>query len=334
MNKRREPSSPTFSSSSPEHRTAKDLSTKPGSAVEVQAVLSPAIQSPATQSPAIQSSANQWPTQQGLGSLPPSEEFCTERTSLPLPVFQTVDQWRSFHQKTSMASLGFIPTMGALHSGHGALVRQSVAENDFTLVSLFVNPTQFDEAHDLENYPTPFARDLELLKQWGCNFVFHPIAKELYPRDFQYWIHEDKDSRGLCGATRPGHFKGVMAVVLKLLNIANAHKAYFGLKDYQQYQLVKGMAEAFFVPTKIIGVPTVRDEWGLALSSRNENLKPAEKKLAREFNKVLRKNINSESKVRELENLGFGVDYLEERWGRCLGAVRIGKVRLIDNVPL
>ena len=161
-------------------------------------------------------------------------------------------------------TLGFVPTMGALHEGHLSLVRRSRAENDLTLVSIFVNPTQFDNATDLARYPRTVDEDLDSLRHEGADFVLVPRDADLYRDQYRYRVTETHFSTILEGACRPGHFDGVLTIVLKLLLIASAERAYFGEKDWQQLVLVRGMAEAFFLPTAIVACPTVREEDGLA----------------------------------------------------------------------
>ncbi|HEY3384723.1 MAG TPA: pantoate--beta-alanine ligase [Vicinamibacterales bacterium] len=231
-------------------------------------------------------------------------------------------------------TLGLVPTMGALHEGHLSLVRQSRAENDATLVSIFVNPTQFDDAADLSAYPRTVEEDLAMLRAEGVDFVLMPREGTLYPDGYRYRLTEQSLSTVLEGAHRPGHFDGVLTVVLKLLLVAGADRAYFGEKDWQQLCLVRGLVEAFFVPTAIVAGTTVREHDGLALSSRNRRLLPDDRRLAPRFFQVLSSADTAEDAARELQGAGFEVDYVEDRDGRRLGAVRLGAVRLIDNVPL
>lgn len=249
-------------------------------------------------------------------------------------VFRSVAEWLGFRQSSlrADAKLGFVPTMGALHEGHLSIVRRSAAENDFTLVSIFVNPTQFDDPRDLARYPRTFERDLAVLEGAGADFLLFPEPSELYPDQYRYRVSETQLSRELCGAHRPGHFDGMLTVVMKLLNLARARRAYFGEKDFQQLELVRGMARAFFLETEIFACPTVREGDGLAMSSRNVGLTPEQRALAARFPGALRSEATPEAAAQLLRELGFGVDYVEDRFGRRLGAVRLGEVRLIDNV--
>jgi len=231
-------------------------------------------------------------------------------------------------------SLGYVPTMGALHEGHLSLVERSRAENDRTLVSIFLNPTQFDEPADLDAYPRTIEQDLALLDAAGVDFVLLPRAEEMYADGFRYRVSETELSTTLEGVHRPGHFAGMLTVVLKLLNIAAAERAYFGEKDWQQLNLVRGMADAFFLPTTIVACPTVRESTGLALSSRNARLTPPDRERAATLHRVLRSAATPDDAIDQLTDAGFAVDYVNDREGRRLAAVRLRGVRLIDNVPL
>jgi pantoate--beta-alanine ligase len=249
-------------------------------------------------------------------------------------VFEDLATWRDTRQAQVRAglTLGFVPTMGALHEGHRSLVRRSRLENDLTLVSIFVNPAQFDDPADLARYPRTLDDDLAALKSEQTDFLLLPRANELYLDGYRYRVTEVEDSRVLEGAHRPGHFDGVLTVVLKLLQLARADRAYFGEKDWQQLSLVRGMADAFFLPTAIVGCPTIRESDGLALSSRNRHLSPTERSKAPLFHRVLVKAATTADAEQELRAAGFDVDYVEDRHGRRVGAVRLGGIRLIDNV--
>ena len=251
-------------------------------------------------------------------------------------VFDNLSAWRVERQTQLRRglTLGLVSTMGALHDGHVSLIRRSRAENDRTLVSIFVNPTQFDDPSDLANYPRTVAEDLELLRGEGTDFVLMPKAAELYADGYRYRITETDVSTTLEGAHRPGHFEAVLTVVMKLLQIARAEKAYFGEKDWQQLNLVQGMADAFFLPTHIIACPTVREPDGLAISSRNRRLAPADRQKAPEFYRTLSTAAAADEAARELRTAGFAVDYVEDQGVRRLGAMRLGGIRLIDNVSL
>lgn len=231
-------------------------------------------------------------------------------------------------------SVGFVPTMGALHAGHAELLKQARRENDFVVLSVFINPTQFDNKDDLAKYPATLDNDVALSKKENINCVWAPRYNQLYPDDYRYRISETQLSQKLCGAHREGHFDGVLTVVMKLLNIVKPTRVYFGEKDFQQMQLVKGMVQAFFLDTQIVPVATVREPTGLAMSSRNMRLSPEEKEKAPFLYKTLRNAWSAEQARKSLEEQGFKVDYIEEIDGRRYGAAYLGQTRLIDNVKL
>lgn len=246
----------------------------------------------------------------------------------------TIEALRSWRREVGEESVGFVPTMGALHEGHLELVKRSCSENTHTLVSIFVNPTQFNDQKDCVAYPTPLASDLLLCKEAGVSAAFLPQYGMLYPDDFTYRVNEIEKSTILEGEMRPGHFEGVLTVVLKLLILAKANRAYFGEKDWQQLDLVRGLAGAFFIDTEIVPVPTIREDDGLAMSSRNVRLSESGRLLAPEFYRVLSSAMDCAMARAELESLGFDVEYIDERDGRRLGAVQLDGVRLIDNISL
>lgn len=250
-------------------------------------------------------------------------------------LYKSVPEWQAFRDAPAEDSeWGFVPTMGALHQGHRSLVQRSLQENAKTMVSIFLNPTQFNDPKDLSGYPQTLEADMALLEAAGVDALLLPDFEQLYPDNFRYKVLETEFSKQLCGASRPGHFDGVLTVVLKLLNIVQARRAYFGEKDYQQYLLIKDMAEAFFLRTQIIACPTIREADGLACSSRNTRLSPEERTIAPLFHEILIEDGNMDACKVALTTSGFKVDYLEELEGRRFGAVYLGKVRLIDNVAI
>jgi pantoate--beta-alanine ligase len=253
-----------------------------------------------------------------------------------MKTYTDLSAWQDERRRQTRAgiTLGVVPTMGALHDGHLSLVRRSRAENDRTLVTIFVNPTQFDDPRDLAAYPRTLDDDVALLQAEGADFVLVPAASDLYLDGYRYRVTEIERSRELEGAFRPGHFDAVLTVVLKLLQIAAADRAYFGEKDWQQLRLVQGMARAFFLPTAIIACPTVREASGLAMSSRNRGLSTEDRRKAPDLHRVLSSALTADEAERDLLADGFSVDYVEDREARRLAAVRLGGVRLIDNVPL
>lgn len=229
-------------------------------------------------------------------------------------------------------SIGFVPTMGALHAGHVSLLEKARAENDITVLSIYVNPTQFDNEDDLAKYPANLDRDLEIAARAGVHHVLLPTYQQIYPDGYRYRVSESEVSSRLCGAHRPGHFDGVLTVVLKLLQIAGCDRAYFGEKDFQQLELVRGMARSFFLDAEIVGCPTVRETDGLAVSSRNLNLSPEARETAPVLARTLRESPTAEDATARLRAAGFQIDYVEDVGKRRFAAARIGGVRLIDNV--
>jgi len=224
--------------------------------------------------------------------------------------------------------------MGALHAGHAELLKHSVAENDHTVLSIFVNPTQFNNSADLQKYPRTWETDLALAKQMHVDVVFAPTYDSMYPDNYRYKVSENNFSLKLCGAHRPGHFDGVLSVVMKLLLLVQCQRAYFGEKDYQQLSLIKDMAKAFFLDAEIKPVATVRETDGLAMSSRNTRLSEAQRKVAPLIYQVISNSQSPEQARDELQRQGFRVDYVEDYQGRRFVAAFLGDVRLIDNVEI
>ena len=230
--------------------------------------------------------------------------------------------------------VGLVPTMGYLHEGHLSLIRRARLENDRVVVTIFVNPTQYDDPADLERYPRTLETDLALAESCGADLVFHPEPETMYADNYRFRVTESPLSTELEGEHREGHFDGVLTVVLKLFNIIPADRAYFGEKDWQQLRLVREMAAAFFQPIEIVACPTIREPDGLAMSSRNVLLATEDRALAPEFFRALSSGASPDEITHRLAGAGFEVDYVERRDDRLLGAVRLGKVRLIDNVQL
>ncbi len=231
--------------------------------------------------------------------------------------------------------VGFVPTMGALHKGHLTLIRRARKECKKVIVSIYVNPTQFGPKEDLAKYPRPREKDLTLCRKAGVDLVFAPA--NLYLPDHSTYVEEVGVSQGRDGASRPGHFRGVATVVLKLFNLVRPTKAYFGQKDAQQADVIQRMVRDLDVPVKVIVVPTVRDTEGVALSSRNAYLSPKERMVAVEFAKLLqqaaRRPTDSTQWLRTQlgHTPGLRLDYVESAGSRLCAAVFVGKTRLIDN---
>ena len=251
-----------------------------------------------------------------------------------MKIIRNIEEFKQYRNNIQKQQVGFIPTMGALHSGHLSLIEQSVDNFQLTIVSIFVNPTQFDNKNDLNNYPNLLDDDLDILKVTGVDCVFLPRFENMYPDNYNYSIIEKTLSKEYCGAHRAGHFDGVLTVVMKLLNIVQPHKAYFGEKDFQQLTLIKQMVNAFFMPVEIIAGATIREQDGLAMSSRNLNLTIKERKIAPKLYQTIGSDLLIEQMKTQLENHGFKVDYLEILDNHLLVAAYLGKVRLIDNVEI
>ncbi|MEK6729051.1 MAG: pantoate--beta-alanine ligase [Planctomycetota bacterium] len=262
--------------------------------------------------------------------------------------------------RNDLLTVGFVPTMGALHEGHLSLARQAKRENDKVVVSIFVNPLQFGRNEDFSKYPRTLERDCELLSGVGADMVFQPEPSEMYPPGFCTTVAVERLEERLCGKSRPGHFRGVAVVVLKLLHLVSPDIAYFGQKDFQQTVIIKRMVSDLSVDVTIKVLPIVRDAGGLALSSRNAYLSETEKvdalclyqSLAKAQSMVKDGVFDAKKIIKEMEKIvltrsSASIDYIsivhpetlvdapEARSGNVVAvAVRIGKTRLIDNVIL
>lgn len=254
-----------------------------------------------------------------------------------MKVVATVAELQAARRERGGAATGFVPTMGALHAAHRTLFERARRENDAFWASVFVNPAQFDDPADLGRYPSSPEADLAMLRETGADLVFMPPVEELYPDGYRYRVTERELARRLEGASRPGHFDGVLTVVLKLLMLVRPARAYFGEKDWQQLRLVEGLARAFFLDVEVVPCALVREPDGLAMSSRNRLLSVAERSRAPALHRVLddsvRTGVSATEAAARLAQEGFGVDYVADDDGRRLAAVRLGRVRLIDNVP-
>lgn len=262
--------------------------------------------------------------------------------------------------KAAGRKIGFVPTMGALHEGHLSLIRVARKENDFVVVSIFVNPTQFSPREDLNKYPRTINRDLFLCRKEKVDFVFLPKALDMYPQGFTTYCYVEGLSEALCGKSRPGHFRGVTTIITKLFNIIQPDVVYFGAKDAQQAIIIKKMVTDLNIPVKVHVLPTQREKDGLALSSRNIYLNKEERPKA----SVLSKSLNLAQALIKggaldtariidrigqliMRNKNTRIEYIEivdsenlqplkKISGNCLIAlaVRIGRVRLIDNITI
>lgn len=286
----------------------------------------------------------------------------THRGTIPLTmeVAETIEAlhaWRA----AATGGLGFVPTMGALHEGHLSLVRRARRECDRVAVSIFVNPAQFGPHEDLQRYPRDLPRDLARLAAERADLVFTPTEPMIYPEGFSTWVTVERLAERWEGASRPGHFRGVATVVLKLLHLVRAERAYFGEKDYQQLRVVERMARDLNVPTTIVACPTVREPDGLAMSSRNAYLSPIERRAAAVLwraltaaraecakgerrGEALRRFVEEMIGREPLARLDYvavadpmtlePVERIDDRGAICCLAAWIGQVRLIDNLLL
>ena len=249
-------------------------------------------------------------------------------------VARTIEELEEALARLRSRSIGLVPTMGAFHAGHLSLFRAARQESDGVVVSLFVNPTQFDRDDDLERYPRDEQRDLELANREGVDLVFAPGADEIYPAGFQTWVEVEELGRRLEGEFRHGHFRGVATVCLKLFNLVRPDWSYFGQKDAQLAAVIRRMVRDLAVPVEIRVLPTVRDEDGLALSSRNAYLSPEERDRALALPRAVAKKdpVKARQLLRDLE-----VEYVEVAEFDppvLAAAVRVGSTRLIDNAVL
>lgn len=262
-------------------------------------------------------------------------DFLINQEKLNMKIIRTPQEWKEIRDGIAPETkIGFVPTMGGLHDGHISLVKRCRAENDICVVSVYLNPTQFNDKNDLLTYPANFEDDAALLEKTGADYLFAPDYRAMYPDGYTYKVIETDFSRLLCGEKRPGHFEGVLTIVLKLLNIIRPENAYFGEKDFQQYKLLDGMVKAFFLDVHIIPCPIVREQSGLALSSRNRKLSAEGRVAAPKLHEILTEHSSVGQKKSALEKAGFTVDYITEHDGRLYAAAFLEGVRLIDNVPL
>ena len=273
-------------------------------------------------------------------------------------VVETIKKLKQQLEKYNSKNIGFVPTMGALHNGHISLVKRSVEENDVTVVSVFVNPTQFNDKADLERYPRTEEADKKLLDAAGCDIVFMPKVEEMYPEEDTRVFNFGCIETVMEGKYRPGHFNGVAQIVSKLFYAVEPTRSYFGEKDFQQVAIIRDMVRQLNLPVEIIACPIIREESGLARSSRNELLSAEERKKAALISEVLSKSVNfaKEMSVEEVKNWVceqfthdevFKMDYYDIVDGNSLQsvsswkdsdyivgciAIYCGKIRLIDNI--
>ncbi len=277
-------------------------------------------------------------------------------------VLNSINEMRkaALEQRRAGITVGLVPTMGFFHAGHISLMQTAREECGFVVVSIFVNPTQFGPGEDLEDYPRDFERDVKMADQAGVDCIFNPGASEMYPEPYLTYVEVEKAGAVLCGASRPGHFRGVATVVAKLFNIVPAHRAYFGLKDAQQVWVIRRMARDLDFDIEVVACPTVRESDGLAMSSRNTYLEPEERRAAAVLNRSLRLaedlvaagERDAAAVISEMKRLIDAeplvrTEYIEAVDWESLApaasldgevlialAARVGRARLIDNVLL
>ncbi len=248
-------------------------------------------------------------------------------------ILHSIASWKNIKkQELAGRSIGFIPTMGNLHQGHLSLCQKSALENDITVISIYVNPTQFNDTQDFSQYPRTLAQDMQQLEHASVDYCLLLSDTEMYADDFNYQVYENQLSQTMEGVHRPGHFTGMLTIVLKLLAGVAPTNAYFGEKDYQQYLLISSMQKAFFLDCEVIACPTIREDSGLPFSSRNRRLSLEDRKLADKFAQVfLQKDVSIEDINQQIQALGIEIDYCQEYLGRRWVAVRIGPIRILDN---
>lgn len=277
-----------------------------------------------------------------------------------MQIYKTITETREALAGEALKNkIGFVPTMGALHKGHLSLVERCHSESDLTVVSIYVNPTQFGPQEDLNHYPRNLEKDIDLLRNYHVDIVFTPDDVQMYPEGYCTWVQVEGLSDILCGASRPGHFRGVATIVLKLMHIVNPKLMFMGMKDYQQIIVLEKMIEDLNLETKIVRCPIVREPDGLAMSSRNSYLTPDERQRATCLIKALKNAqqmvnegyLDSSILISEAENIikqsDGRIDYIKIVDGstlqelpevrsssRMMLAVYIGNTRLIDNIEL
>jgi pantoate--beta-alanine ligase len=250
-------------------------------------------------------------------------------------IVNSIKEWLQIKNNLTNKKIGFVPTMGCLHDGHKSLLKKSKAENDISVLSIFVNPTQFNNDSDYILYPKSLEEDLLIAQEEKIDYIFVPDYNEIYNDKYTIRVREYTEIGQIMeGTYRPGHFDGMLTIVIKLLNIIAPNSAYFGEKDYQQLLLVKHLVKSFFLPVNIIGCPTVRLSNGLPMSSRNKRLSPAALEQAALFSQMLSSNLTNLEITTKLVDENIHIDYIHNIWDRRFGAITIENVRLIDNCEL
>ncbi|QLE78361.1 3-methyl-2-oxobutanoate hydroxymethyltransferase [Francisella sp. Scap27] len=261
----------------------------------------------------------------------------TDKSKKAIKVFESINDIQDYLRNINRDfHVGFVPTMGNLHEGHGSLLKESIRDNDITVLSIFVNPTQFNNKDDLNNYPKTLKNDLELAEQLGVDCVFLPSSENMYHENLDFRITCTSNFATECEGGRKGHFDGMLTVVMKLLNIIKPKNAYFGEKDFQQLKLIQEMVSAFFLDVNIIPCKTVRLGSGLAMSSRNNRLSNEGVELASKVSNIIHSEKNADIATQKVNELTSNVEiiYINDIGGRRLYAFMIEKIRLIDNFAL
>ncbi len=246
-----------------------------------------------------------------------------------------LDEWQAIRKQYTHQTIGFVHTMGHLHAGHLSLCARAQRENELTVAAIFVNASQFDQTEDFIHYPRSLEEDKRLLEKQKIDYLLLLDAETVYRDHYQIQIHEtSKLNEELEAKFRPGHFIGMLTVVLKYLHIVKPTRSYYGEKDYQQLLLIQKMVQALFLEVEVVACPTVRATDGLALSSRNTRLTAQQREKAAYFPAILNQALTSEIAIQQLKNLGFKVDYVVDQWERRLAAIYVGEVRLIDALAI
>ena len=249
-------------------------------------------------------------------------------------IAKNIEQFSLLRESFSKERIGFVPTMGALHSGHISLIKKSKSENDIAIVSIFVNPTQFNNSNDYQTYPNQLQQDIQILESFGVDILLNPSEKDIYPDGNLLKIQPELEIANILeGKARPGHFSGMLTVVLKLLQITKPNNLYLGEKDYQQVMLIKQLVKDFFINTKVIVCPTQREPTGFPLSSRNKNLTSTDMEIANKVYEILKQDnfSNLEELTNKINSTRAKTEYIHALDNRVFLAFYIGKVRLIDN---
>lgn len=250
-----------------------------------------------------------------------------------MQIIQNINDWKKIRQAITQP-LGFVPTMGNLHIGHSSLIKKSTEETAQTIVSIFINPTQFNVKEDFNNYPKSLENDIALLENLNIDYLLLPTKEDIYVDNYKFQLQFHESKPGMENLYRPNHFTGVLTVVMKLFNLVKPNVAYFGEKDYQQCMLVHDMVKAMHMDIEIKSCPTIREASGLAYSSRNNRLSSNGKKLADNFAKIFHSNHSMDEIAKQLNSLKIKIEYLTEQYNRRFIAVIIENIRLIDNYAL